>query len=121
MRDTIDPIYLNDIDDSNEWLTGRFDDENEEDDELVFTEEDGLTWNVVATTAGVGEPSYRTRKSLRRDSSSRAPRSLIRLIDQEDSEEEECEVEDEGDRLQEDEAPFERTLEEDYDLEFDEL
>ena len=130
MRDTIDPIYLNNIDDSNEWLTGRLDDENDIDDELVFTEEDGLTWNVVATAAGVGEPSYRTRQSVtvRGGSSSRAPRSSpraprssLRLVDEEDSEEEECEVEDEGERLQQDEAQFDRTIEKDYDLGFDEL
>ncbi|KAK0583740.1 hypothetical protein LWI29_002363 [Acer saccharum] len=51
MRDTIDPIYLNDIDDNNEWLIRRFDDENERDNELVFTEDDGLTWNVVYIAA----------------------------------------------------------------------
>ncbi|TXG73396.1 hypothetical protein EZV62_001975 [Acer yangbiense] len=73
MCDTIDPIYLNNIDDSNEWLTRRLDDENDVDDELVFTEEDGLTWNIVATAAGVREPSYRTRQSVRGGSSSRAP------------------------------------------------
>ncbi|TXG48622.1 hypothetical protein EZV62_024497 [Acer yangbiense] len=83
-------------------------------------EEDGLTWNVVATAAGVGEPSYRTRQSVRGGSSSRAPQSSLRLIDEEDSEEE-CEVEDEGERLQQDEAQFDRTIEEDYDLVFDEL
>ena len=123
MRDTIDPIYLNNIDDSNEWLTGRLDDENDVDDELVFTEEDGLTWNVVSTATGVGEPSYRTRKNVtvRGGSSSKAPRSSLRLVEEEDSEEEECEVEDEGERLQQDEAQFDRTIEEDYDLGFDEL
>ncbi|KAK2643053.1 hypothetical protein Ddye_024816 [Dipteronia dyeriana] len=78
--DTIDPIYLNEIDESNEWLTGRLDDENDGDDELVFTEEDNLTWNVVATAAGVGELSYqfRARSFFVKGTSSSTNESIIR-------------------------------------------
>ncbi|KAA0042353.1 hypothetical protein E5676_scaffold477G00500 [Cucumis melo var. makuwa] len=36
LRDIVDPISLRDIDDSNEWLIGRLDDDSEEEDELVF-------------------------------------------------------------------------------------
>ncbi|KAK2660196.1 hypothetical protein Ddye_006729 [Dipteronia dyeriana] len=94
-RDTIDPIYLNEIDESNEWLTGRLDDEKDGDDELVFTEEDNLTWNAVATVAGVREPSYQFRE--REASSSRVPqvRPMNQLLDKDESEEE-IEGQDEG-------------------------
>ncbi|XP_028096366.1 uncharacterized protein LOC114296273 [Camellia sinensis] len=47
-RDTIDPIALTDIDESNEWLVGRME------KELVF-EDDTLTWDDVARAAGVEE------------------------------------------------------------------
>ncbi|KAH7565992.1 hypothetical protein JRO89_XS08G0054700 [Xanthoceras sorbifolium] len=60
-RDTIDPISLNDIDDSNEWVIGRVDDEGEGEDENVFSE-DGLTWIEVARATGDGEPSYLVTK-----------------------------------------------------------
>ena len=61
-HDTIDPISLKDIDDSNEWLVGRMDG-NSDDEELVFGEKDNLTWNVVAKVAGAYEPVYLTRNS----------------------------------------------------------
>ncbi|KAK4856211.1 hypothetical protein QYF36_015216 [Acer negundo] len=54
LRDTINPVCLNDIDDSNEWLTERLDDDNDRDDELVFTAEDNYAWNDIATVLGVG-------------------------------------------------------------------
>jgi len=45
MRDTIDPIILTHIDESNEWLTGKLDEENDKDDETIFPDDvgDGLT------------------------------------------------------------------------------
>ncbi|XP_074353073.1 uncharacterized protein LOC141692245 isoform X1 [Apium graveolens] len=44
LRDKNDPILLNEIDDSNEWLVGKVDGESdEEDDDYVFSKEDGLT------------------------------------------------------------------------------
>ena len=46
-RHTIDPIILKDIDDSNEWLMGRMEDEGAAEDDLVF-EGDDLTWGDVA-------------------------------------------------------------------------
>ena len=63
MRDTINPIILTHIDESNEWLTGKLDEENDKDDETVFPDDvgDGLTWSNVAAAAGVGEPSYQFR------------------------------------------------------------
>ena len=41
-RHTIDSITLKDIDDSNEWLMGRMEDEGAAEDDLVF-EGDDLT------------------------------------------------------------------------------
>ena len=46
MRDTIDLISLSNIDESNEWLRGRMDEENDEDNEPVF-EDDILTWGKL--------------------------------------------------------------------------
>ncbi|XP_050255037.1 uncharacterized protein LOC126700916 [Quercus robur] len=71
-RDVIDPISLDDIDESNEWLLGEMGAKpfmNVE-DELVFDDDDddGLTWGVVARAAGVGEP----RKNTRFETKSRA-------------------------------------------------
>ena len=51
---TTDPISLKDIDDSNEWLMGRMEDEGAAEDDLVF-EGDDLTWGDVARASGVEE------------------------------------------------------------------
>ncbi|TYK15885.1 uncharacterized protein E5676_scaffold637G00660 [Cucumis melo var. makuwa] len=59
LRDIVDPISLRDIDDSNEWLSGRFDDDSEE-DELVF-DNDTLTWGDVSRAVGVKEPTFYSR------------------------------------------------------------
>ncbi|CAH1452891.1 unnamed protein product [Lactuca virosa] len=55
-----DHLILQEIDESNEWLMGRMEDES--DDEAVFVGED-LTWRDVAHDSGAYEPSYRTRAS----------------------------------------------------------
>ncbi|XP_057965655.1 uncharacterized protein LOC131155937 [Malania oleifera] len=62
-RDTIDPILLKDIDGSNEWLIGRMDGDSDEDDELVF-EDDNLTWDFVARAAGLNNPPHHTRSRI---------------------------------------------------------
>ncbi|XP_015160014.1 uncharacterized protein [Solanum tuberosum] len=56
-RDLIDPIRLDNIDDSNEWLVGCPEDQV---DELVY-EDDDLTWGSVATAIGVDESIYHLR------------------------------------------------------------
>ncbi|RVW19250.1 hypothetical protein CK203_095877 [Vitis vinifera] len=63
-RSTIDPISLKDIDDSNEWLIGRMEDEDSHggaQDDFVF-DDDNLTWSDVARAARAEEartlPSY---------------------------------------------------------------
>ncbi|TYK04089.1 uncharacterized protein E5676_scaffold2119G00230 [Cucumis melo var. makuwa] len=60
LRDIVDPISLRDIDDSNEWLIGRLDDDSEEEDELVF-DDDILTWGDVSRAAGAKEPTFYSR------------------------------------------------------------
>ena len=62
LRDTADLISLKDIDDSNEWLIGRLDDDSEEEDELVF-DDDTLMWGDVSRVAVAKEPTYYSRAS----------------------------------------------------------
>ncbi|KAL4614173.1 hypothetical protein ACB092_07G034900 [Castanea dentata] len=61
LRDTIDPISLKDIDDSNEWLTGRV--EEEEGDEFVLSD-DISTWGSVARGSGVEEERFNMRSRM---------------------------------------------------------
>ncbi|KAK9698038.1 hypothetical protein RND81_08G078200 [Saponaria officinalis] len=58
--DTSDPILLDEIDESNEWLIGKM--QEDDGDEVVFEDED-LTWSVVARASGVDESTYFTRSS----------------------------------------------------------
>ncbi|KAA0032566.1 uncharacterized protein E6C27_scaffold43053G00260 [Cucumis melo var. makuwa] len=60
LRDIVDPISLRDIDDSNEWLIGRLDDDFEEEGELVF-DDDTLTWGDVSRAVGAKEPTFYSR------------------------------------------------------------
>ncbi|KAH6764019.1 hAT dimerization domain-containing protein / transposase-like protein [Perilla frutescens var. frutescens] len=60
-KDTIDPILLDDIDESNEWLIGKMNEDNEVED-LVFDGDD-LTWNVVSRATGADDPPYSTRRA----------------------------------------------------------
>ncbi|KAH7658191.1 Ribonuclease H-like protein [Dioscorea alata] len=54
-KKVVDPISLGDIDDSNEWLTGKMGANlDEAEDDLVF-EDDELTWGVVASATAVKE------------------------------------------------------------------
>ncbi|KAL6578942.1 hypothetical protein OROMI_009158 [Orobanche minor] len=96
LRNVIDPILLNEIDDSKEWLIGKVDGESdEEDDDFVFSKEDGLTYRDVAKASGAGEPRYNSRSNTSRgnkkgkntiESSSKG-----RLIDESEDEEDEIE------------------------------
>lgn len=132
LRDTIDPIALNDIDESNEWLVGRIDGDSDEDSELVFDDDDALTWGMASRAAGVGESAYnsrsvasgsssgvssrvpvRERRSVGGTSSSRVP---LELIDEEDETDEE---EEEG--FEEEETNFDETDFDNLDDDFDEI
>ena len=65
LRNIIDPISLNEIDESNEWLVGSFDKDGENNEnEYVFSEEDGLTYKDVEIASGAGEARYSTRSDL---------------------------------------------------------
>ncbi|XP_028101044.1 putative DUF21 domain-containing protein At3g13070, chloroplastic isoform X4 [Camellia sinensis] len=66
MRNTLDPISLQNIDESNEWLLGRMDGESDEDNEPVFDDDDGLTWTTVARASGVEESSHASRATSSR-------------------------------------------------------
>ena len=95
-RDVIDPISLDDIDESNEWLLGEMGVEpsmNVE-DEFVFDDDDddGLTWGVVARAAGVGEPRKNTRFQTKSRASSKASTSQPN-IEEEDADSDETEEE----------------------------
>ncbi|KAJ9705844.1 hypothetical protein PVL29_003780 [Vitis rotundifolia] len=68
---TIDPISLKDIDDSNEWLIGRMEDEDSHggaQDDFVF-DDDNLTWGDVARASGAEEARFDTRARARASSS----------------------------------------------------
>ncbi|RVW13610.1 hypothetical protein CK203_088822 [Vitis vinifera] len=70
-RNTIDPISLKDMDDSNEWLIGRMEDEDSHggaQDDFVF-DDDNLTWGDVARAAGAEEARFDTRARARASSS----------------------------------------------------
>ena len=97
-RDTIDPIILKEIDESNEWLIGIMDDKDSHDhvnaqDNLVF-EDDDLTWGDVAKASEAKEPRFKTRAraSSSRLSSSRGndtasssrPMPSLSLIDEDE-------------------------------------
>ncbi|KAM3754067.1 hypothetical protein ACB098_03G139600 [Castanea mollissima] len=64
--DTIDPISLKDVDDSNEWLIGRVEEDEVEEfaeDDLVFND-DILTWGSVARASGVEEERFNFRSRM---------------------------------------------------------
>ncbi|KAI3721407.1 hypothetical protein L2E82_32417 [Cichorium intybus] len=86
-----DPIMLEEIDECNEWLMGRMENE-EENDDLVFLDDD-LTYEDVARASGAYEPSYATRASRgREDDDEAGPSRSARgkghaLVDEDDVEE----------------------------------
>lgn len=103
-----DPILLNEIDDSNEWLMGRMKGDCEDGDDLVYVGED-LTWADVERASGANEPSYSTRASRQSGvgssrvdrgkapaQTSRRPSKLFVLEDEDDLEED-IEVSDDED------------------------
>ena len=100
-RDVIDPIMLNDIDESNEWLLGKFGEGNNAENDLVH-EDDDLTWGVISEAMGAEDPIVNTRstsesgfKSMSRRSVSGVGASSSRRREPE-PEEEEFDSEDES-------------------------
>ncbi|KAG5590033.1 hypothetical protein H5410_040547 [Solanum commersonii] len=97
-RDLIDPIHLDNIDDSNEWLVGCPEDQEVQ---LVY-EDDDLTWGSVATTIGADESIYHLKRLSSRSraldkgkgvetTSTNSTSSRTRTLIDEDYEEEEDE------------------------------
>ncbi|XP_039066167.1 uncharacterized protein LOC120211755 [Hibiscus syriacus] len=76
-KDTIDPILLKEIDESNEWLMGHMDDEDGEDD-FVFDGDD-LTWSTVVKASEASQATYSTRRTS-------TSRDRGNLIDEDDEE-----------------------------------
>nr|KYP35997.1 hypothetical protein KK1_042916 [Cajanus cajan] len=71
LKDEVDPISLNDIDECNEWLVREMDGDDDDDevdalDDRVFGGNDPLTWNQVYDFSGVGEPLMYTRCNKRK-------------------------------------------------------
>ncbi|XP_059654936.1 uncharacterized protein LOC132301724 [Cornus florida] len=98
MRDRIDPILLNDIDDSNEWLVGVINEDVDAENELVF-EDGSLTWGAVARATGVGESSHNLRsrsapRATKRTTSSCS--SSLQIIDDDEANFEETEEEEDA-------------------------
>ncbi|KAI8568380.1 hypothetical protein RHMOL_Rhmol02G0194100 [Rhododendron molle] len=88
-RCKFDPISLKNIDESNEWLIGKLE------DELVFDGED-LDWNVVAEASGVEQPSKVTRSTHKSTSSKKHSKASTFCADDWDEEEFDDTVSDEG-------------------------
>ena len=114
--DTIDPISLKDVDDSNEWLIGRVEEDEVEEffeDDLVFND-DILTWGNVARAFGVEEERFNFRSRMgplgqaigSSSSSQHAPHDR----DEDDEENDEgyrsCDENDDGPLLDEDDNDY---------------
>ena len=77
----VDPILLDDIDESNEWLMGRMEDNGSDgDEEYVFNDDCNLTWEQVGRASGANDPSYHTRASRIRDSAGPSSRDKGKAI-----------------------------------------
>ena len=92
----IDPIVLNDIDESNEWLVGEMGGDEVAAEELVF-DDDTLTWGDVANVVGAGEPITYTRQQtkMKKKTTSRPSSSMIRIEEEEEEEMDDVETEEE--------------------------
>ncbi|KAE8668729.1 3-hydroxyisobutyryl-CoA hydrolase 1-like [Hibiscus syriacus] len=83
-RDVIDPISLDDIDESNEWLLGRMDEDEEENEDYVFDDDD-LTWKDVGIASGAYERDHNTRrKNVASLSSKGKEKARPHLVDEDD-------------------------------------
>jgi len=65
IRDRIDHILLNDIDECNAWLVEEVDDDNDNEEggnDLFFHDDPTLNWAIVYEASGIGEPVVYTRR-----------------------------------------------------------
>jgi len=66
VRDEVDPILLNDIDECYEWLVGEVDDDNDNEDmgnELVFNDDLTLNWATIYEASSIGETIVYTKET----------------------------------------------------------
>lgn len=98
-RDVIDPILLNDIDYSNEWMVGEMCGDGEVAKEQLVLDDGILTWGVVGNVVGAGEPMTfnRQQAKLKKEVTSRPSSSKARNIIEDDEEEEADDEESEED------------------------
>ncbi|KAD5803160.1 hypothetical protein E3N88_14520 [Mikania micrantha] len=63
MRDTIDPILLDDgnVEDPHQWLKEALEDEGEDEENAQVFDGEDLTWGHVAKATGAGEATYSRR------------------------------------------------------------
>ncbi|KAL9663402.1 hypothetical protein QQ045_018788 [Rhodiola kirilowii] len=83
LKDRVDPILLNEIDESNEWLIGRM--EGEKDDDLVF-DNYPLTWAMVDKASEASEPYYFSR-SKAKQAKDKGKGPMIEVEEEEEDEE----------------------------------
>ncbi|KAE8726885.1 3-hydroxyisobutyryl-CoA hydrolase 1-like [Hibiscus syriacus] len=117
-RDVIDPISLDDIDESNEWLLGRMDEDEEENEDYVFDDDD-LKWKDVGIASGAYERDHNTRrKNIASSSSKGKEKARPHLVD-EDYEDYEVVMLEESDTEEKDIRDCETDEEEDDDIPLD--
>ncbi|XLT88990.1 hypothetical protein HN873_010743, partial [Arachis hypogaea] len=72
LKDEVDPITLNDIDECNEWLVGEIgtatfrDDSVDDDADFVHQDDNTLSWNLVFEAMGGHDPTTNTRRQQNR-------------------------------------------------------
>lgn len=66
LKDDVDPIKFNEIDEYNEWLVGEMDGDDEAVNDNVFEGDDALTWADVHKALEVGQPRMYTRHTKRK-------------------------------------------------------
>ncbi|GJR54400.1 hAT dimerization domain-containing transposase-like protein [Tanacetum coccineum] len=84
----VDPIILNEIDDSNEWLTGRMEYDSEDgDDDSVYVDEEPSHFTRSTRQCDVGSSRARKGKGLAQTPVSSRPSKPLVLEDEDDMEE----------------------------------
>ena len=82
-----DPIILNEIDDSNEWLMGRMEDDSEDDDDLVYVDEEPSHFTRSTRQCDVGSSRAHKEKGPTQTPVSSRPSKPFVLEDGDDMEE----------------------------------
>jgi len=99
--DVIDPIVLKNVDDdSNEWFLRQIGgNEDGAEDELVFEDDNIMTWGLVEEATRAGEPSHNTRRQAKRGGATYVSRSSskgkTRIVTEEEEDEHELYDDDE--------------------------